>query len=207
MPETMFSVHSAAVGTLAVAAIDELPAGVVGEHDTVLAAFVFDDPRLRIGDLAAGRQLQLQESAGAFQVDAAAANDLAALAHGKHGRAIDVVPELVRSSDARHAIRALNCLDFRVGEFIRLEFPPSIQDRLDTRTLDRRSCRRCAPASPSCRCRTARGRSCTRSRSTARRADHGSRQSGGRRRASILRRPPTPATRLSIALKSAPIST
>ena len=87
------------------AAIVELTGSVVGEHDTMLVAFVFDDPRLRIGDLAARRQLQLQESAGVFQVDTAAANDLAALAHRKHCRAIDVVPELFDLRDAPRAIR------------------------------------------------------------------------------------------------------
>ena len=38
-------------------------------------------------------QFQLQKHAGAFQIDAATADDLAALLHRKHGGAIDAVPK------------------------------------------------------------------------------------------------------------------
>ena len=92
----------------------------------MFVALVFDDARLRIAELAAARQLQLQERADVFQVDAAAADDLAALAHRKHCRAIDVVPEL-DVFGMRSAPFGFERLNFRVGEFVRLEFAPGIQ--------------------------------------------------------------------------------
>ena len=54
---------------------------------------------------------------------------LAALAHRKHSGTIDVVPELL-DCGMRRAPFGLEGLDFRVGEFIRLEFPPRIQAAL-----------------------------------------------------------------------------
>ena len=60
----------------------------------MLLALVPDDARLRIGDLAAARQPQEQECAGALEGDGAAADDPATLAYRSPGGAIDVVPEL-----------------------------------------------------------------------------------------------------------------
>ena len=56
----------AAVCALAVAAIPELPLGVIGEDDALLA-LVANNARLRIGDFATARQLKLQERAVALE--------------------------------------------------------------------------------------------------------------------------------------------
>ena len=53
---------------------------------------------MRIGELAAARQLQEQEGADASECDRAAADDAAAVLHGSPSGAIDLVPEIL---DAR----------------------------------------------------------------------------------------------------------
>ena len=60
-----------------------------------------------------------------------APDNLAALAHGKHRRAIDVAPELC---DLRMGAApfGLERLDFGIGELLRLEVPPRIQSTLIT---------------------------------------------------------------------------
>ena|SRR6516165_9658630 len=78
---------SAAVGTITIAAILELPDSIVGKHD-VLFTVVADDARIRVGKLAAARQLQQQKSADALECDPATTNDAAAFTNCSPGRAI-----------------------------------------------------------------------------------------------------------------------
>ena len=82
--------------------------------------------RLRIGKLAAARQLQLQECPGAFECDRAAAHDVAALPHGNPGSAINIVPEAL-DGWMRSTPFFLKLLHLGVGELLRLEFSPSIE--------------------------------------------------------------------------------
>ena len=116
----------AAIGALPWRQSLNWPAALSANTTTWLRSSSISMCGLRIGDLAAARQLQLQERADALEGDAAAANDPAALAHRSPGGTIDVVPErLIFGCAARHSV--LNVSTSCVGEFIRLEFPPGIQ--------------------------------------------------------------------------------
>ena len=84
------------------------------------------DTRLRIRQFAAARQFQKQECAGAFEADAIAANDTAALTHCSPGRAVDIMPEAL-DRRMRSAPFGLECLDFLIGKPVRLKFPPSAE--------------------------------------------------------------------------------
>jgi hypothetical protein len=72
------------------------PPPFVGEHDTAATVLAVDQPRLRVANLAARRQLEAQESTVALQVDPIAANHLAAFTHRQHCGTVNVTPELHR---------------------------------------------------------------------------------------------------------------
>ena len=110
----------AAITAKSVAYILELPSSVISKNDR-LAPHVFDlDIRERKSELATGRQLQEQKSAGTFKGHAAAPNDTTTHAYGIPGSAIDVGPEV---TDPRmlHTPGFFELLDFIVGEAIRFE--------------------------------------------------------------------------------------
>ena len=126
MPVTIFSVHVAAVGAVAVPAVLELAGGVVANTTTAARGLSTYDARLRVGELAAARQLQLQERADALEGNATAVHDAAALTHRGPGGAIKVIPEF-SDRRMRRAPFVLELLDFFVGELLRLEFPPGTE--------------------------------------------------------------------------------
>src|SRR6516162_1195975 len=111
----MFS-PGTAIGALTVATVLELSGGIIGKHNArVTAAFDGNQPRLRVGKLAARRQLNTQEGAGVFQVNPAAANHLTILAQRQHCSAVDLVPEPLRLRMLRPPI-SFEDLDLSVGK-------------------------------------------------------------------------------------------
>ena len=112
----------AAIGAMTVTAILELAGAVIGEHNR-LFVLIANNARLRIAELAAARQFQLQESAGASERNRPTVRNAAALAHGSPGRAINLVPEAL-DGRMRSTPFILECLDFLIGKLIRLEFAP-----------------------------------------------------------------------------------
>ena len=103
--------------------------GIIAKDDAGLAVLVLDEPRLRIGNLAARGQLQLQEGPAVFQIDTTATDELAAFLNGEHGGTVDGAPELFdpRMSRAPFVFEAFN---LGITEFVRLEIAPGMQTTL-----------------------------------------------------------------------------
>jgi hypothetical protein len=110
---------------MTVTTILELAGAVVGKHNRLLV-LVANDARLRIGKLAAARQLQLQEGAGTSERNPSAVGNAAAFAHGSPRRAINLVPEAF-DSRMRSPPISLEFFNFLIGKLIRLEFAPGIE--------------------------------------------------------------------------------
>src|SRR5215470_1547285 len=79
----------------------------------------------RIADLAAARQFQQQEAAGALDGDRSATDNSSTFTDGDQGGAIDVVPQLADGRMGSPPVRA-ELLYLVVGEPVRLEFAPGI---------------------------------------------------------------------------------
>ena len=122
----------AAIAAKSVAYVLELPSGVISKDDGLVPHVFEFDVWERKSELATGRQLQEQKSAGAFKGDAAAPNDTATHAYGIPGSAIDVVPELA-DPRMRRTPGFFEVFDFIVGEAIRLEFAECFHAALKTK--------------------------------------------------------------------------
>jgi hypothetical protein len=105
--------------------------GIVGKDDGLMPGVFDHNARERVWELAAGRQLQLQKCAGAFEKYPAALHDTTALPHSSPSGAIDVSPEPANMW-MRVSPLAFEFLDFLISETIRLKFPESFQTALKT---------------------------------------------------------------------------
>ena len=103
-------------------AICELPGGIITKNDT-LFVFISDDAGLRIGELTAGRQCQLEEYAVTFERNDTAANNTASLLHRSPCCTIQSIPKLFDIGVC--STPAVNeRLNFVISETTRLEFAP-----------------------------------------------------------------------------------
>jgi len=89
----------------------------------MLLAVVADDAGLRVGQLAAARQLQEQGGADALERDSAGTDDSAAFADCSPGGTIKVIPELL-DRRMRRAPFFLEGFDFDIAEASRRSTPP-----------------------------------------------------------------------------------
>ena len=180
----------AAISTLAAAAFCELASSVI-EKCHMLPFCVTNSTGQRIADLAAARQFQQQEPAGALDGDRSATDNSPTFTDGDQGGAIEGVPQACKCPDGKPATQNRTSLPRR-----QCTAPARIcatcWGRPYSRTLNRRSSPRFAPGCPLCRSQTEHGIFGKRFRNKARRADRLWRQIVISCRVSRLRRQPRP---------------
>src|SRR5262245_52467028 len=98
-------------------AILKLSGSIIGKHD-MLFAFITDDARLRIGELAAARQCQVQECAITAEANNTTTNNAAALLYSSPSGTIQSIPKAL-DLRMRLAPTADECFNFVISELIR----------------------------------------------------------------------------------------
>src|SRR5262245_41951030 len=107
------------------AAVLKLTTGIVGKHN-MLSLLVSDCTGLRIRKLAAGWQLQQEESAAALERNRTTADNTTTLTYSGQSCTINAVPKGFYFR-MRSMPLTVELTYFIITEAIRLEFPPSRQ--------------------------------------------------------------------------------